>query len=260
MKNDINPFTFFNFRCIIYITKLCFDAERQKMTAKKFFYALFFLFALAFVFSSCSGGSELCRVEGEDYTYVLYGSPNAIRSILLIDPASGQQVAEIELSYRVNEPWLAEDKENYGFAICDLDGDGDEDFTVKKNRTSGAEKYLFYLNKGNGEFKLQEKLSGVEAPVFGDGTVRYKTASRVDTPTSPHEPPVYELREDEHVYGWSEHGRLEIRELRRLSYFSETDIYRYAIFLPGEDGELESAEERWIPPEKLAEEGFLPLE
>lgn len=229
------------------------------MYRKKIFFAIA-LFLLIPICAACSGGSELCRVEGKEYTYVLFGSPNAISSVSCLDRESGEQVAEVELSYRVNEPWLAEDKENYGFALCDLDGDGDEDFTVKKNRTAGAEKYLFYLNKGNGEFKLQEKLSGVEAPVFGEGTVRYKTTSRVDTPTSPDEPPVYELREDEHVYGWSEHGRLEIRELRRLSYFSETDVYRYAIFLPGEDGELEASEERWINPEKLADEGFLPLE
>lgn len=210
-------------------------------------------------FSSCSGGQELCRVEGEDYTYVLFGSPNSITSVTLLD-ASGEEKGSVSLSYRVNEPWLSEDKENYGFALCDLDGDGDEDFTVKTVRTQGSEKYRFYINKGNGEYKLEEKLSGVVAPVFGDGTVRYKTRDRIDTPTAPNEPPVYELRENEYIYGWSEYGRLEVRGLNRLSYFSETDVYRYALYLPNEDGELEASEERWIYPDMLEDAGFLPLE
>ena len=229
------------------------------MTAKKLFSALLFLFLLTMFFSSCSGGQELCRVEGEDYTYVLFGSPNSITSVTLLD-ASGEEKGSVSLSYRVNEPWLSEDKENYGFALCDLDGDGDEDFTVKTVRTQGSEKYRFYINKGNGEYKLEEKLSGVVAPVFGDGTVRYKTRDRIDTPTAPNEPPVYELRENEYIYGWSEYGRLEVRGLNRLSYFSETDVYRYALYLPNEDGELEASEERWIYPDMLEDAGFLPLE
>ena len=228
------------------------------MKAKKYFWIFLFLFVLILSLSSCAGGEELARVDGAEYTFRLFGGANGISRVDIYRGEDKQ--GSVKPDYRVNEPWLGEDKQDYGFRAFDIDGDGDEDFTVKKNRTAGAEKYLFYLNKGNGEFKLQEKLSGVEAPVFGDGTVRYKTTSRVDTPTSPNEPPVYELREDEHVYGWSEHGRLEIRELRRLSYFSETDVYRYAIFLPGEDGELEASEERCINPEKLADEGFLPLE
>ena len=230
------------------------------MTAKKILHSFIFLFLLALFLQSCSGGQELCRVEGNDFTYVLYGSPNSISSIALLDPASGEEKGHVDLSYRVNEPWLSEDKENYGFAIRDLDGDGDEDFTVMTVRTEGAEKYRFFINKGNGEFKYEEKLSGVVAPIFGEGTVSFKLRDRVDTPTAPNEPPVYELREDEYVYGWSEHGRLEVRCVNRLSYFSETDVYCYAIYLPNEDGDLESAEERWINPDKLEDEGFLPLE
>ena len=230
------------------------------MTAKKFFYGTIFSFILIFLLSSCSGGQELCRVEGNDYTYILYGSPNAITSISMLDPESGEQKGKVDLSYRVNEPWLSEDKENYGFTIRDLDGDGDEDFTVKKVRTVGAEKYLFYMNKGDGNYKLEETLSGVVAPIFGEGTVRYITHERIDQPTYPNEPPVYELRENEYIYGWSKHGRLTAVGLNRLSYFSETDIYRYAIYLPNEDGDLEPVTERWIYPDKLTEEGFSPLE
>jgi len=230
------------------------------MTAKKLFYAVFFLFAILIIFSSCSGGAELYRVEGEEYIYVLYGSPNAITKIVLTDPESGGEVSSIELDYRVNEPWLSNDKENYGFTLRDLDADGDEDFTVKKNRTPGEEKYLFYLNNGDAGFKLEDELSGVKAPEFGDGTVSFKTRSRIDQPTYSNEPPVYELREDEYVYGWSEHGRLEVRKMNRFSYFSETDIYCYAVYLPNDDGELEVDDQKWIYPEKLSEYGFEPLE
>ncbi len=230
------------------------------MTAKKLFYAIIFLFVLLFIFSACSGGSELCRVEGSEYTYVLYGSPNAITRISVLDPESDAELSRIDTDYRVNEPWLSEDKENYGFALRDLDGDGDEDFTVKTVRTEGAEKYRFYINAGDGTFKLESKLSGVVAPVFGEGTVSFKTRDRVDQPTYANEPPVYELREDEYVYGWSEHGRLEVRMMNRYSYFSETDIYCYAVYLPNEDGDLEADSQKWIYPDKLGEHGLLPLE
>ncbi len=230
------------------------------MTAKKFFHAVIFLFVILFAFSACSGGSELCRVDGEEYTYVLFGSPNAITRISVLDRESGEEITSIDPEYRVNEPWLSDDKENYGFAIRDLDGDGDEDLTIKKNRTVGEEKYLFYMNKGGGEFKLESKLSGVSAPVFGEGTVIYKLRDRIDEPTYANEPPVYELREDEYIYGWTEHGRLEVRAMNRYSYFSETDIYCYAVYLPNEEGELEVDSQKWIYPEKLADYGLEPLE
>lgn len=229
------------------------------MTAKKLFCWILIVLACSLMFLACSGGEELCRVDGKEYTFVLYGSPNSLSRISVIG-ADGAEVASVEPEYRVNEPWLSENKENYGFEIRDLDGDGDEDFTIKTVRTAGNEKYLFYMNKGNGEFKLESDLSGVIAPVFGEGTVSFKKSSRIDQPTYSNEPPMYELREDEYVYGWSERGRLEVKSLNRFSYFSETDIYCYAVYLPNEDGELEADSQKWIYPEKIADYGFEPLE
>jgi len=229
------------------------------MTAKKLFCLLLMIFTCSLFFSSCSGGEELCRIEGKEYTFVLFGSPNSVSRVSVVG-ADGAEVASVEPEYRVNEPWLSEDRENYGFELRDLDGDGDEDFTIKTVRTAGKEKYLFYMNKGNGEFKLESDLSGVVAPVFADGTVSFKKSSRIDQPTYSNEPPVYELREDECVYGWSERGRLEVRELYRFSYFSETDIYCYAVYIPNEEGELEVDSQKWIYPEKLSDYGFEPLE
>lgn len=229
------------------------------MTAKKIFYAALFLFVLLFSFSSCTGGEELARIEGSEYTYVLYGGPNAITRIALISD-NGEAVGEVDTEYRVNEPWLGEDKQNYGFELVDLNGDGHEDFVIKTVRTTGAERYHFYINEGNASFKLEKKLSGAVAPIFGDGTVRIKTSQRIDQPTYNNEPSMYELREDETVYGWTENGRLEVKCVNRFSYFSETDIYRYTVYLPNEDGELEADSDKWIYPDKLGEYGFEPLE
>lgn len=213
---------------------------------------------LMILLSACSGGSELCRVRGEAYTFVLYGSPNAITRVSILDPESGVELTSVHPEYRINEPWLSEDRENYGFELRDLDGDGEEDFTILKNRSAGEESYLFYMNRG-GEFKLESKLSGISAPSFGDGTVSFTLESRIDEPTYNNEPPMYELRRDEYIYGWSEHGRLEVRALNRFSYFSETDIYCYAVYLPNEEGKLEVDHQKWIYPDKLAEHGLEPL-
>lgn len=229
------------------------------MTAKKHFYAIIFLFLFLFLFSSCTGGEELLRVEGDEYIYVLYGGPNAITRISLVSQ-DGEAVGEVNAEYRVNEPWLGDNKENYGFELVDLNGDGLEDFVIKTVRTEGEERYLFYINEGSGAFKLEKKLSGAVAPIFGDGTVRVKTSQRIDEPTYNNEPAMYELREDETVYGWTENGRLEVRRVNRFSYFSETDIYRYTVYLPNEDGDLEADSDKWIYPDKLGEYGFEPLE
>ena len=229
------------------------------MNAKKFFSLTVFLFSLLMLFSSCLGGEELCRTVGEEYTYILRGTPSAIARVEVLAP-DGEALAKIDLSYRVNEPWLAEGDHNYGFKPLDLDGDGDEDFIIQTVRTEGKERYLFYMNKGDGEYKLEKELSGAVAPEFGDGVVIVRTSSRIDQPTYNNEPPMYELRRDETFYGWTERGRLEIKQVKRFSYFSETDIYKYSIYLPDEEGELYADSDKWIYPKDLEKYGFEPLE
>lgn len=229
------------------------------MNAKKVFSLLIFLFSLSMIFSSCLGGEELCRATGAEYTYVLRGTPNAISRIEVLS-SDGEVLARIDLSYRVNEPWLAEGDHNYGFKPLDLDGDGDEDFIIQTVRTEGKERYLFYMNKGDGEYKLEKELSGAVAPELGDGVVIVHTAARIDQPTYNNEPPMYELRRDEIFYGWTERGRLEIKQVNRFSYFSETDIYKYSIYLPDEEGELYADSDKWIYPKDLEKYGFEPLE
>ena len=211
------------------------------------------------IFTSCLGGEELCRIEGDEYTFVLRGNPNAITRVEVLG-ADGKAISKVEPSYRVNEPWLSEGDHAYGFEPIDLDGDGDEDFVIKTVRTEGKERYLFYMNKGEGEYRLEEDLSGAVAPEFGDGVVIVRESDRIDQPTYNNEPPMYELRLDEIVYGWSERGRLEIKQINRLSYFSETEIYRYSIYLPDEEGDLYSDSDKWIYPKDLEKYGFLPLE
>ena len=229
------------------------------MTVKKFISLSIFLFFLLLIFSSCLGGEELCRVAGTEFTYVLRGTPNAVSRVEVLG-SDGEAAVKIDLSYRVNEPWLSEGDHNYGFKPLDLDGDGDEDFVIQTVRTEGAEKYLFYMNKGDGEYKLEKELSDAVAPEFGDGVVIVRTSSRIDQPTYNNEPPMYELRRDETFYGWTERGRLEIKQVNRFSYFSETDIYKYSIYLPDEEGDLYSDNDKWIYPKDLEKYGFEPLE
>ena len=225
---------------------------------KKILIISLFIISSLLIFSSCLGGEELCRVSGAAHTYVLRGTPNAITRVEVIG-ADGEVVARIDPSYRVNEPWLSEGDHNFGFKPLDLDGDGDEDFVIQTVRTEGKEKYLFFMNKGD-EYKLEKELSGAVAPEFGDGVVIVRTSSRLDQPTYSNEPPVYELRRDEIIYGWTERGRLEIKQVNRFSYFSETDIYKYSIYLPDEDGELYADSDKWMNPKDLEKYGFEPLE
>lgn len=226
------------------------------------FVALAFFAILASFVASCSGGEELLTIEGKDYDFRLFGNVNAITRICVIDRASGEILSEISTDYRSSEPWLGEDKENYGFELRDLNADGAEDFIIKTCRTVGEERYLFYLSKGDGEFRLEEKLSSFSSPKFGEGTVAVSAFSRIDEPAYADEPPVYELRSEEYVYGWTERGRLKLMTVFRLSYFSETDIYRYSTLVPDPDDQegMMVDEEFWIDPDKLDEFGFEPLE
>ena len=227
------------------------------MKAKKLFLVFLFLFVFVFSFSSCAGGEALARIEGAEYTFRLFGGANGISRV---DIYRGEEKQEsVKPDYRVNEPWLGEDKQDYGFRAFDIDGDGDEDFVIQTNRTEGAERYRCFINK-EGSFSLEKKLSALVAPKFVDSTVIVETFDRIEQPTYNNEPPMYELRRDEIVYGFTEHGRFVIKQVNRFSYFSETDIYRYSIYLPDEEGELYSDSDKWIYPEDLEKYGFEPFD
>lgn len=207
--------------------------------------------------SSCSGGEELASVDGGEYSFRLFGSVNGISRV---DIYRGEEkTGSVKPDYRVNEPWLGEDKEDYGFRVLDIDGDGDEDFIIKTNRTVGAERYRCFINE-DGSFTLEKKISSLVAPKFEDGAVIVETFQRLNEPTYNNEPPMYELRRDETVYGWTRYGRFVIKQVNRFSYFSETDIYRYSIYLPDDEGELYADSDKWIYPEDLEKYGFEPLE
>ncbi len=227
------------------------------MKAKKYFGFLFFLVIVIFSLTSCVGGEELMSVEGEEYSFRLYGGSNGIARVDIY--RGKEKTGSVKPDYRVNEPWLGEDKEDYGFRVLDIDGDGDEDFIIKSVRTEGSEKYRCFINK-DGKFVLEKKISDLVAPKFADGTVIVWTFNRYNEPTYNNEPPMYELRRDETVYGFTEHGRFVIKQVNRFSYFSETDIYRFSIYLPDDEGGLYADSDKWIYPEDLGKYGFEPFD
>jgi hypothetical protein len=227
------------------------------MKAKKFFGLLILFVIFLFSLTSCVGGEELCRIDGKEYSFALFGGANGISRVDIY--LGSEKSGSVKPDYRVNEPWLGEDKEDYGFRVLDIDGDGDEDFIIKSVRTEGAEKYRCFINK-DGEFVLEKKISALVSPIFEDGTVRVETFERFNEPTYTNEPPMYELRRDEILYGFTEHGRFVIKQISRFSYFSETDIYRFSILIPDEEGELYADSDKWIYPEDLEKYGFEPLE
>ncbi len=227
------------------------------MKAKKLFGFLLFFFVFLFLLTSCSGGEALVHVQGAEYSFALFGGVNGITRVDIY--RGGEKTGSVKPDYRVNEPWLGDDKEDYGFRILDIDGDGDEDFIIKSVRTEGAERYRCFINK-DGSFALEKKISSLVAPRFEDGTVIVETFERFNEPTYNNEPPMYELRRDETVYGFTEHGRFVIKQVNRFSYFSETDIYRYSIYLPDDEGELYAESDKWIYPEDLEKYGFKPFD
>lgn len=227
------------------------------MKAKKYFGFFIFLFIATLSLTACSGGEPLMSVDGQEYSFRLYGSTNGITRVDIY--RGDEKTGSVKPDYRVNEPWLGEDKHDYGFRVLDIDGDGDEDFIIQSNRTEGAEKYRCFINK-EGNFSLEKKISALASPKFVDGTVIVETFDRIEQPTYNNEPPMYELRRDEIVYGFTEHGRFVIKQVNRFSYFSETDIYRFSIYLPDDEGELYSDSDKWIYPEDLEKYGFEPFD
>lgn len=197
------------------------------------------------------------RIQGAEYSFALFGGANGITRVDVY--RDSEKTGSVKPDYRVNEPWLGDDKEDYGFRVLDIDGDGDEDFIIKSVRTDGAERYRCFINK-DGSFVLEKKISSLVAPKFEDGTVIVATFERFNEPTYNNEPPMYELRRDETVYGFTEHGRFVIKQVNRFSYFSETDIYRFSIYLPDDEGELYADSDKWIYPEDLEKYGFEPFD
>lgn len=219
----------------------------------------FFLFL---ALPSCGGGAALTVIQGEDASYVLYGTPFAVNKIEVLDP-NGATLATILPDYQLDEPWMGEDTQSYGVTVARINSDEHEDIAIMCDRTVDAQRYLFYFSDGEGGYELQGELSSLVCPSFGEtpGEISTSTNERFDTPTPPNEPPIYELRSEKMIYKWNEKGRLELERCIRFSYFSDTDIYLYATLLPDEfsDEGMSPSQELWIYPDRLADFGLEPL-
>ncbi len=213
---------------------------------------------------SCSGGGELARIKSLAGEYILYGTPYAVDRLVLTDIESGAVLQEIDLDYRLDEPWMGKDNCNYGVSIAFINDDEFEDIAVMYDRTPSSERYYFYFSDENGEYKLQHQLSDLTSPTFGEtrGVITSSVNQRFDTPTSPGEPPIYELRSEKFYYKWNEKGRLVLDRCIRFCYFSDTDIYLYSTLVPDRDSDegMSAVDEIWIYPDRLDEWGLEPLE
>ncbi len=207
------------------------------------------------LFSSCGTDGELLmtRALGEDMTVKVYGGTHGVRKLVVL-AADGSELCRIDHKCKTNEPYSPDDGEDYGFSIADLDFDGIPDLRVVSERNSDGDVYACYISDGAGDFKLDAALSSLRGACWDaeNETVSVTTRTHTELVSYPNAPPIYTDETRKVFYGRDEDGgKLEVIREETLTYYSETEIYCYAIYEPNEDGELEVTDEHWILPDKL---------
>lgn len=234
---------------------------------------------LSFLLNSCSsGGSKLTEVVKDDVTYELYGHNTGVRRVVV--KRGDTEICRIQVDEHMNdgEPYAADgsDGEHFGFSLCDVDGDGDDDAVIRTCRVKGKERYFFCLNDGEYVFSPEPWLSDLTSPTFGDGSGTVGVSFHrlnYELKPAPGNPPTYIETEKKVILGWDEEGKLHGIGGEALIYYSETDVYclvtyardteasdtkknRSVSSISEAEAELTAVEEIWIEPERLEEYGY----
>lgn len=212
-------------------------------------------------FVSCSAmvsGESVASENADGLTFTAYGGTMGIKTVTVCD-SDGKLKQKLGFVGRVGEPFSENDGENYGFCLRDADFDGKKDITVVRERSKNGIYYDCFLNI-NGEFVKNEFLSSLCSPKWDSEqkTVCFTETSRVKFTTAYNAPPNYIDTVKVSFYSPipEKSGRFTLAREEALIYYSDTEIYCYAISVPDNNGELEIISEKWIAPDKLEKSGL----
>lgn len=219
---------------------------------------------------SCGAGEPFFTREQGGLTYACYGSDTGISRVQVTDAGTGKLLSDMKIAARrgQSEPYSPSDGQNdgdYGLWILDVDADGDDDAVVQTRRAEGFDKYDFWLNDGQGRFTRCDLLSALSGPEFGGGDglvgVTTHTVSR-EPQLYPNSPEIYTETRLTVWYRPDENGIPRKTGGRALIYYSESDIYCLATYVPEKKNSdvLVPDTEKWIAPDRLGDYGLSPFE
>ena len=90
------------------------------------------------------------------------------------------------------------------------------------------------------------------------GEAYVTTRTHTELPTVPNAPSRYtdEIKVTYYAPNAEKNGRFEVVREETLTYYSETEIYCFAVSYPDDNGEMQIEDEKWILPDKLARAGL----
>ena len=217
--------------------------------------------ALLLLLASCGiGGALLTELPlGDGRTVEAYGGEVYGVKNLVVRNADGSEAQRLHCTNRVTRPFHKDDGLDYGVSVVDIDADGLPDIISMSERTFDGDTYNCFRADGSGGFYLDETLSAIRGIHFGDnGEVSSLTRVRTDLPSSPNEPKkyIFAVTITYLAPDTGKNGRYTVVREEALTYYSETEIYCYAVSEPDESGDMETTSEKWILPDKLAEAGL----
>ena len=212
------------------------------------------LFAVS-AFSACSPGKLLDTVESVDLTFYLYGG-KSVEKIVVDVVSEGESGSEIQCGVSGLD---GSEYEHYGFALCDLDFDGDEDIMLLIAKNENILSYKCYLQESTGEFAFSPALSGLKNIETDqeDKTVSGYDREKVIIEAPKDKPEVYEERYTRTYYKWDD-GKLTKERYDQLIYYSAQDFWSYTEWVKDSEGEFTEGNERWLDHEQMKRYDFRP--
>ena len=217
---------------------------------------------ISLLLAACGGvGGELMAVAplGNGRQAEAYGGITGVRTVI-IRAADGSEEQRFTCKNKTTEPYAEGDGENYGFAVGDVDFDGISDLIVTTSRSTEGNICDYFRADGNGGFYRDSVLSVLRGVRFDReaGEAYVTTRTHTELPTVPNAPSRYtdEIKVTYYAPNAEKNGRFEVVREETLTYYSETEIYCFAVYYPDDNGEMQIEDEKWILPDKLARAGL----
>lgn len=213
----------------------------------------------ALLFGCGVGGELLVTLPLEDgRTLQAWGGITGARTILILN-ASGGEEHRLNCKNNTTEPYTPNDGENYGVRAIDINGDGKLDIAVTTSRSTSGSICDFFTANEDGSFTRDVTLSALRGVRIGDGGEVYTVESTHTVIAAMANTPEYYTDETKITYyapNSDKGGRYFAVREESLTYFSETEIYLYAVSYPDEFDEMQPETEQWILPSKLERAGL----
>lgn len=213
----------------------------------------------ALLFGCGVGGELLVSLSLDDgRTLEAYGGITGARTLLILN-ADGEENCRLTCKNNTTEPYTPDDGENYGVRVLDFNGDGKLDIVVTTSRSSSGSVCDFFLAEDDGTFTRDTALSALHGVRIGDGGEVYtvvRTRTVLSAVINAPEDYTDETKITYYAPNNDKGGRYFAVREETLTYFSETEIYLYAVSYPDEFDEMQPDTEQWILPDKLERAGL----